>query len=138
MKEEENYVKEKIPEYWHWIDIEARNCFSQGVGVGMLKCVTGYNHYDNRNKVINSRLVENKCPRCNADESWEHVILCPGANKMKSIYFRTLKEDIKKIKNIEHLDHMIDLIFTDLKSYLYNDKSEGVTAQWFVGMHQVF
>ena len=69
MKEEENYVKEKILEYWHWIDIEARNCFSQGVGAGMLKCITGYNHYSNRNKAINSRLVENKCPRCNADES---------------------------------------------------------------------
>ena len=57
---------------------------------------------------------------------------------MKSIYFRILKEDIKKIQNIEHLDHMIDLIFTDLKSYLYNEESEGVTAQWFIGMHQVF
>ena len=33
---------------------------------------------------------------------------------------------------------MIDLIFTDLKSYLYNEVSEGVMAQWFIGMHQVF
>ena len=95
----------------------------------MLKCVTGYNHYGNRNKAINSGLVENKYPRCNTNESWEHVILCPGANEMKSTYFRILKENIKKIQNIEHLDHMIDLIFTDLKSYLYNEVSEGVIAQ---------
>jgi len=28
VKEEEDYLKEKIPEHWNWIDVEARNCFS--------------------------------------------------------------------------------------------------------------
>ena len=42
---EKDYMQHKIPEYFEWIGIEARNLFHKGVGTGALKCATSFNHY---------------------------------------------------------------------------------------------
>ena len=31
-------VKYKQPETWHWIDVNTRNCFYEGIGAGTFKC----------------------------------------------------------------------------------------------------
>ena len=50
-------LKSKMPEYWNWIYMGARNTFHEGVGAGVLKCVTGHNHHGCRNRKINNILV---------------------------------------------------------------------------------
>ena len=100
---EEEYLKRKIPEYWKWIDLEARNTFHEGIEAGILKYVIGYNHYRSRNEKINGRLVGNKCPRYNQIETWEHVILCKGIKEMKVKYLKTLEEKIYKVKHTEYI-----------------------------------
>ena len=97
------YLKSKIPEYWNWIDLEARNTFHEGIGAGILKCVIGYNHHKSRNKKINQGVVSNRCPRCNQRESREYVILCKGIEAMKLDYITKLEEKIKKVKHTDHI-----------------------------------
>ena len=69
-------IKEKVKDKHNWIDREARNCFHGGVGAGMLKYAMGFNHYSKRNAIVNKGLVGSKCPRCERDGDWEHVVLC--------------------------------------------------------------
>jgi hypothetical protein len=59
---EKLYAESKCPEYSSWLDIEARNVFHEGVGAGTLKCVVGFNYYGIRDKAINGRLTDDKCP----------------------------------------------------------------------------
>ena len=40
-----SYAESKIPEYSEWLDLEERNVFHEGVGLGTLKCITRFNHY---------------------------------------------------------------------------------------------
>ena len=67
-KSELEAIKEKVKDKYEWIDMDARNCFHEGVGVGTLKCVVGYNHYGRRNQIVNKELVGSKCPRCEREE----------------------------------------------------------------------
>ena len=48
--QEEECIKTKMPEHWNQIDLEARNTFHEGVGVGTLKHVIGHNEYGYRNE----------------------------------------------------------------------------------------
>ena len=64
MKNERDAIKEKVHEKHEWVDICARNCFHGRVGVGTLKSVVGYNHYGQRDKLVNNGLTDDKCPRC--------------------------------------------------------------------------
>ena len=66
---QKEHIKEKIGSYYEQNDLEERNCFSGGVGIGTIKCVSGCNHYEMRNSVINKGLVDDRCPRCNGKES---------------------------------------------------------------------
>ena len=63
------YLEMKIPQYHQWIDIGVRNTFHKVVGIGTLKCITGFNHYGYRDEKINKGMVDNKCPRCEQIES---------------------------------------------------------------------
>ena len=67
--------------------MEARNCFPEGTGAGTLKCITGFNHYGVRNKLINNDTIDNTCPRCGALETWEHVVKCDGISELKQEKF---------------------------------------------------
>ena len=53
--------------------MEARNIFHEGASVGILKCITGFNHYRRRDSTINKGLVGNKCSQCDCEETWEHT-----------------------------------------------------------------
>ena len=83
---ESDYAASKYPEYYSWLDVEARNMFHQGVGAGTLKCVTRYNHHGYRDKRINTRLVEDRYPRCQQSKLWKHVILCGFITLMRNKY----------------------------------------------------
>ena len=136
---EKEYLASKIPEYYDWIDMEAKNTFHEGVGAGTLKCITGFNQYGTRDSQINKGLVCDKCPRCSLQETWEHVILCDGITSLKEKYLDNLKKDIRKMNNIEHLNEPIERILKELEQYLNNNENyEGMTMQSIIGMNYVF
>ena len=53
--------KDKFPSGFQQIDANARNCFAGGVGVGTFKSSVRFNHYSQRNKMINKGLVGCLC-----------------------------------------------------------------------------
>ena len=95
---EKSYAESKIPEYSEWLDLEAHNVFHKGVDSGILKCITGFNHYRCRDDSINYGIVGNKCPRCGQEESWQHVILCEGIADIKLKYVNNLRDKLSKLK----------------------------------------
>ena len=98
-------IKNIFLEKWEWVNREARNCFAAGVGAGTMKCAYGYNHHGKRNAKINNDVCRDKCPRCNAIEDWEHIILCQGVESLKNEYIEELKvlTTKEKIKDEERL-----------------------------------
>ena len=49
IENEREALKERVKEYYEWIDVSARNCFHESVGTGTLNCVVGFNHHGKRN-----------------------------------------------------------------------------------------
>ena len=62
-KKEEEYAKEKFKEKYNFVDVEARNAFSNCT-TSMIKCSYRYNHYSLRDALINDNMIEAICPRC--------------------------------------------------------------------------
>jgi len=62
-KKEEEYAKEKFKEKYDFVDVEARNIFSNCT-TSMIKCSNRYNHYGLRDALINDNMIEAICPRC--------------------------------------------------------------------------
>ena len=76
--------------------MDTRNCFKGGVGAGIIKCVSGFNHYRKRNLIINKNLCCKECPRCGLKEDREHVVLCNRINEIKNKLINNIKEEISK------------------------------------------
>lgn len=131
-------IKEKVKEKHEWVDINVRNCFRGGVGVGTLKCIVGYNHHGKRNKLVNKGLTEDKCPRCEQIEDWEHVILCQSITGMKDEYLNELKSKMSKIAIHENERELVELIMKDIKAYVHNEDAEFTTTQQLIGMDLLF
>ena len=56
------------------IDVEAiESIHLSKITPSMIKCVHGFNHFGIRSALINNNEIEESCPRCTADETWEHV-----------------------------------------------------------------
>ena len=117
-KSEEEAVKEKAGDKWTWVDVEARNCFYGGVGIGTLKCVNGYNHHGKRDGTINKGLVPTKCPRCGEEEDWAHVIKCQSINHIKEEYVNELRDKIGKVAKEEIDKETVEMIVSDIKRYV--------------------
>ena len=67
---EEEYCRNKLGYKYDMVDLEARNAFKVGkVTRSMIKCVYGYNHYGQRDAMINEEMVEAICPRCEMIET---------------------------------------------------------------------
>ena len=122
-------VEEKFGEYSEWIDLEARNCFTGGVGVGTIKSAAGFNHYSVRNKLINAGLVGNRCPRCNEIEDWSHVVQCSSIDHLKEAYLIDMKQALRKIKCSPREEELIEMIIQDARQYLFQEQQEFVTTQ---------
>ena len=97
-KHEKNMAKEKFGECADQIDLEARNCFPGGVGVGMIKSAAGYNYHGTRNSKINTGLVCNRCPRCNEVEDQQHVVRYSSIDHLKQAHLIDVEKSLFKIK----------------------------------------
>jgi hypothetical protein len=138
IKHERNIVEEKFGEFADWIDLDARNCFPGGAGVGTIKSATGYNHHGVRNKMVNAGLVSDRCPRCDDIEDWQHVVLCNSINHMKEAYLIDLEASLLKLKHGYSERETFELIIGDIRKYLWQQEEGYVTTQQEVGMKYVF
>ena len=56
--------------------MKARAVFNIGATMGIIKYMSGYNHFERRNKMINREAISTQCPRYIDKEDWEHILLC--------------------------------------------------------------
>ena len=63
-KIEHDYTRSQLRSDVDYINLEARNTFSEGISTLKLKFITGYNYHGKRHLIINKELVKRECPRC--------------------------------------------------------------------------
>ena len=95
-KAEYDYVLSRLGSKIEYVDLEAKNFFYEGVSSFKLKCITGFNHYRRRNKIINDELTKNECPRCSCTEDWHHVIQCLELRTEKRTFIIKLYNKLQK------------------------------------------
>ena len=139
-EDEYDYAKTKLGYRYDMVDIEARNAFKVGrVTTAMLKCVYGYNHYGQRDAIINENMVEEICPRCEMRETWEHVIQCSENKKGRPMFVKDLIETLMKSKPKEVAEDDIISFVEDIMKYVRNDdECDYQTNQQYVGMKELF
>ena len=126
---ERDYAESKFPEYHEWLDLEARNVFHEGIGAGTLKCISGFNHYGDRDKAMNNNLTSNRCP----------IITCAVIKPMRIAHMQSLKSDMQKVKNCIHIEEPVNLMLTDIENYLQGgEPTDGCTTQSIIGMNALF
>ena len=60
---ETEYAETTLSKKVKLADIDARNCFTEGIQKSTIKYITVYNLYRKRQKIINKGLCSNKCLR---------------------------------------------------------------------------
>ena len=115
------YVKKKYKHNTEFVDIKARNAFSnKGIIASIITCSHGYNYYSMRNEIINQSLIDSECPRCNKLEIWDHVIKCPTTKELQWEFIKeTAKEMIKKNKGEINVEEILDML-EGIVNYLQN------------------
>ena len=56
------YAKSKFPNMIELIDLEARNVFTKGVIISILKYIYRFNYYASRDSMINNDILSSKYP----------------------------------------------------------------------------
>ena len=118
IKHEKNIVEEKFGEFAEWIDLEAKNSFPGGAGIGTIKSAAGCNHHSTRNSVVNDGLVCNRYPQCNEIEDWQYVALCTSINYLKDACLIDLETSLFNIKNSNSERETFELILNDIRQCL--------------------
>lgn len=99
----------------------------------MMKCVTGFNQYAMRDKLINKN-VSDRCDMCGATETWIHVIKCPCLAEQVTSFMDTMTEKIKPFGN-ENVD--VKFMSDNLRKYLLgHDSITG--SQLLIGYDKIF
>ena len=64
------YIKSKIREdRYRLVNAEARVVFKAGVTIGILKCISRFNHIGAWSKMLNLRYIDSCCLRCIEEET---------------------------------------------------------------------
>ena len=119
MASKESYTREHLGLNYHKVDIEARDYFHAGVSTSTLKCIAGFNQHGNRNRIINRYIILAECPRCLAEEMWEHIVQYlqnPIENKVDFII--DLYTKLMKVKPSDIDPQIIKDMIVDIREYL--------------------
>jgi len=137
---EQEYCRKKLGYKYDMIDLEARNTFKVGkVTTSMIKCVYGYNHYGQRDVMINDEMIESRCPRCDMIETWEHVVQCNETKNRRPEFVRDLMETLMKKKSNEvDEDEIISFVEDIMKFIRNNEDGDYKTNQQYIGMKELF
>ena len=136
---EKKYAKKKLGYKHEFVDYEARNAFKVNeVTPSMIKCAYGFNHYGVREAMFNENMVDDRCPRCEAVETWDHIIKCDKTIAMRKKFMETLLIEMLKNRDEVEVDEIMS-ICEDILRYLENDTEEEYeTNQYHVGMDELF
>ena len=134
------YASEKFKHNIEFIDLEAREAFkSNEVTPSIIKCVHGYNQYGVRDAMINGRLTDMECPRCNEIETWDHVIKCRSVRHMQREFIKNLTIDLVKENKARIDEEKILNLIEDIVVYFEDgDEDEYESSQQHVGMKNLF
>ena len=131
--EELHYFQEKFPSYYHIIDLGARMGGGRNINIARLKCITGFNHYAIRDRMVNKHITS-KCDVCNDPESWEHILQCPCTRNDSLEFLRSLET---KLKNRSELHEDIEKMVSYLVAFVLGNKNIPGTQQ-LLGYKYVF
>ena len=140
-EEESKQAKKKLEYKLNFVDLEARNSFQANkVTTSVIKCAHGFNHYGLRHSMINEKLIEANCPRCNQIETWDHVVWCSDTVRLRREFITELLLDLLAEKNDEVSIDNIMSFGEDIVRYLEyeEDEDEYETNQWLIGMKELF
>jgi len=91
------YVKEKYKYNAYFIDLKARDTFSnKKVTVSMIICSYGFNYYRVRDTGINKNLKGDKCLRYSLPKTWEHMIQCKETKQFRKKFIQELAKEMFK------------------------------------------
>jgi len=140
IRNEREQLKSKLKHHYDLIDLDARNAFpAKKVTASVIKCSSGYNHYGVRHAMINKEDMEEKFPRCNEIETWEHVMMCKGTEHMRKTFVEDLVKEMLENKEKEvNVNEMFGII-EDILRYLEKEQEEEYeTNQAIIGMQHLF
>ena len=81
-----------------FIDLEARNAFSEKkVTISMTECA-GFNYCRLRYTMINNNIVEVNCPHCDVVKTWDHFIKCKEKASIRREFVKELVSELVKNK----------------------------------------
>ena len=105
----------------------------------MMKFAHGFNHYGARDEMINNKMIDAICPRCELLESWDHVIKCRATIPLRRQFIKELVVELVRKKSDEvHVEEIMSFV-EDILRYLENEEEEDFeTNQQYVGMQELF
>jgi len=136
----EEYVRKKFRQNADFIDLEARNSFKhKDITPSVIKCMHGYNHYGVRDALINGKTTGIDCPRCNHDETWEHVIKCKSVRHMQRQFLKELYQELTIVSDGKVNNETIMKMMKDIAVYLNGgEEEEYTTSQQYIGIQELF
>ena len=135
------YVKEKHKHNADVIDVKARDVFqNKRVTASMIACSHGFNHYGERDAMINKMMTTMECPLCNEKETWEHVVQHRETKACRKEFIKDLAIELFNERGSEiNPEDMLDML-EDIIGFLQGDEDEDEheTSQQCVGMKDIF
>ena len=100
------------------IDTEARAVFVIGVTTEMIKSMSGYNHCDKRNKMINREAISTKYLWYINKEDWEYILLYIANEERNEEFIFQLREKVIQIEGTKEIIHEVLQFIENIKTYL--------------------
>jgi len=114
---EYEFARKKFTNKIDFLDLKVREAFPSRVSIVTLKCYYGYNLMGIRDNFINEKNTVKDCPRCGADEMWEHIVLCNANHYRRAKFVFNLEQKLLWLNNTVELEQ-ITMIITDIRHYL--------------------
>ena len=112
---EEEHDKEKLGHECNFADHEARNMLvAKDLTLSIIKYARECDYHSLRDALINNNVVEERCPKCNNVETWDHKVRCLYAIEIRKNFIALLLEKLLK-KKPENVD--INLIMAHCEDF---------------------
>ena len=95
---EMQYLTTKFAPHHLLIDVNARRLRIYKNYLAVMKCITGFNHYAQRERMFNGNMSD-RCDLCGELEDWGHIIQCRGNKKKNDLFLWHLSEKLKKVND---------------------------------------
>ena len=137
----EEHIREKCKHHADIVDVKARDAFqNKRVTSSMITCLRGFDHYGERDAMINKMMTTMECPLCNEKETWEHAVQCRETKSQRKEFIKDLAKELFKERGADiNPDDIADML-EDIAGFLQNDVEEDdyETSQQCVGMKEIF